>query len=257
VVSGGELYTALQADFPAEKIYFHGNNKTEEELIFALDNGVGRIVVDNRHELELLNRLAKERDKTAKILFRIKPGIDAHTHSFIQTGQIDSKFGVALETGEAEEIIRHALTLSNISVVGIHCHIGSQIFELDPFRMAAKVMLGFMAKVRDTYGLSLGELNLGGGFGIKYVEEDPHLVNFRQVAVDVATDGYKYIPCCSSISNKYNSEDLLDYYKTNVNDEQILGYITAPWVFTTKDCLPDFERTFAEFKAAKEKIYGV
>ena len=93
--------------------------------------------------------------------------------------------------------------------------------------------------------------------GIKYVEEDPHLVNFRQVAVDVATDGYKYIPCCSSISNKYNSEDLLDYYKTNVNDEQILGYITAPWVFTTKDCLPDFERTFAEFKAAKEKIYGV
>ncbi|MBR5152701.1 MAG: diaminopimelate decarboxylase [Clostridia bacterium] len=172
VVSGGELYTALQADFPAEKIYFHGNNKTEEELIFALDNGVGRIVVDNRHELELLNRLAKERDKTAKILFRIKPGIDAHTHSFIQTGQIDSKFGVALETGEAEEIIRHALTLSNISVVGIHCHIGSQIFELDPFRMAAKVMLGFMAKVRDTYGLSLGELNLGGGFGIKYVEED-------------------------------------------------------------------------------------
>jgi len=172
VVSGGELYTALKADFPAEKIYFHGNNKTEEELAFALDSGVGRIVVDNRFELDTLNRLAAERNKTAAILFRIKPGIDAHTHSFIQTGQIDSKFGVALETGEAEAIIRYALTLNHVQVVGVHCHIGSQIFELEPFCLAAKVMLGFMAQIKASYGLELKELNLGGGFGIKYVKED-------------------------------------------------------------------------------------
>ncbi len=172
VVSGGELYTALAAEFPSERIYFHGNNKTEAELKMALVNGVGRIVVDNREELEALNRLAGEMGKTQKILFRIKPGIDAHTHSFVQTGQIDSKFGVALETGEAEAIIRHALTLSHVEVVGIHCHIGSQIFELEPFRQAARVMLGFMAEIKQNFGLELAELNLGGGFGIKYVKED-------------------------------------------------------------------------------------
>ncbi|MBQ2614003.1 MAG: diaminopimelate decarboxylase [Clostridia bacterium] len=172
VVSGGELYTALQAGFPAEKIYFHGNNKTEAELTLALEYGVGRFVVDNRYELDMLNRIAGEMGKIAKILFRIKPGIDAHTHSFIQTGQIDSKFGVALETGEAEEIIGYAAKLSSVEVVGIHCHIGSQIFELEPFQMAAKVMLKLMATVKDAFGLELKELNLGGGFGIKYVKED-------------------------------------------------------------------------------------
>lgn len=172
VVSGGELYTALQAGFPAEKIYFHGNNKTEEELAMALENGVGRIVVDNRFELENLNRLARECGKTANILFRIKPGIDAHTHSFVQTGQIDSKFGVALENGEAEEIIAAAQKMSSVRVVGVHCHIGSQIFELEPFKLAAKTMMNFIALLKQKYGLEIRELNLGGGFGIKYVEED-------------------------------------------------------------------------------------
>lgn len=171
-VSGGEIYTALKAGFPADKIYFHGNNKSEEELKFALSNGVGRIVVDNITELNLLNRLAAESGTVAKILFRIKPGIDAHTHDFIMTGQIDSKFGVALENGEAEEIIKHALTLDNVKVVGIHCHIGSQIFELSPFEEAASVMMNFMGDIRDKYGAELEELNLGGGFGIKYVESD-------------------------------------------------------------------------------------
>ncbi|MEE1013986.1 MAG: diaminopimelate decarboxylase [Clostridia bacterium] len=172
VVSGGELYTALKAGFPAEKIYFHGNNKTKEELALALDNGVGRIVVDNRFELDTLNAMAKERNQVTEIMFRIKPGIDAHTHSFVQTGQIDSKFGVALETGEAEEIVRHAVSLSNVKVVGFHCHIGSQIFELEPFKLAAKVMLEFIAKVKADLGLEIAELNLGGGFGIKYVPSD-------------------------------------------------------------------------------------
>ena len=172
VVSGGELYTALSAGFPAEQIYFHGNNKTKEELIMALSAGVGRIVVDHIYELELLNELAGSQNKRAEILFRIKPGIDAHTHSFVQTGQIDSKFGVALETGEAEEIIKKALTLEHISVVGIHCHIGSQIFELEPFCLAAKKMLAFLNEINQKYGLLLSELNLGGGFGSKYVEGD-------------------------------------------------------------------------------------
>lgn len=172
VVSGGELYTALSAGFPAEHICFHGNNKTEDELVMALENGVGRIVVDNIFELETLNRLAGERGLTAEIFFRIKPGIDAHTHSFIQTGQIDSKFGVALETGEAEEIIKIALGMEHISLVGLHCHIGSQIFELEPFCLAAKTMMEFIGSIKECYGLTIKELNLGGGFGCKYVEGD-------------------------------------------------------------------------------------
>ena len=171
-VSGGEIYTALKAGFPAEKIYFHGNNKSEDELKFALENNVGRIVVDNVTELELLNGLAAELGKVANILFRIKPGIDAHTHDFIMTGQIDSKFGVALENGEADAIIKHALELENVKVKGIHCHIGSQIFELKPFEEAAAVMMNFIGDIRDKYGVEIEELDLGGGFGIKYVEGD-------------------------------------------------------------------------------------
>lgn len=172
VVSGGELYTALQAGFPAEKIYFHGNNKTVQELTMALENDVGRIVVDNSTELELLGALAKAAGKTARILFRIKPGIDAHTHSFIRTGQIDSKFGFALETGEAMEAVRQALHTEGVQVTGIHCHIGSQIFEIEPFCHAAAVMLDFAKELRETLGCTIEELNLGGGFGIRYVPED-------------------------------------------------------------------------------------
>lgn len=172
VVSGGELYTALEAGFPADKIYFHGNNKTEDEIDFALESGVGRIVVDNENELLTINRLAEKHGITSKVLFRIKPGIDAHTHSFVQTGQIDSKFGVALENGEAEEIIVLADKLPNIEVVGVHCHIGSQIFELAPFELAAEKMMNFIADIKERHRINLFELNLGGGFGIKYVEED-------------------------------------------------------------------------------------
>lgn len=172
VVSGGELYTALQAGFPAERIYFHGNNKTMPELRMALENNVGRIVVDNVPELEMLSALAKSAEKTASILFRIKPGIDAHTHNFVRTGQIDSKFGFALETGEAMAAIQRALSLPAIRVVGIHCHIGSQIFDVDPFRHAAEVMMDFAQQVRETLHYTIEELNLGGGFGIRYVAQD-------------------------------------------------------------------------------------
>lgn len=172
VVSGGELYTALQAGFPPERIYFHGNNKTADELRMALENNVGRIVVDNIPELELLSALAAAAGKTVSILFRIKPGIDAHTHNFVRTGQIDSKFGFALETGEALEAIRLALTLPSLKVVGIHCHIGSQIFDIEPFCHAAEVMMDFAQEVREILGYTIEELNLGGGFGIRYVAQD-------------------------------------------------------------------------------------
>lgn len=172
VVSGGELYTALKAGFPADRIYFHGNNKTADELKMALNSGVGRIVVDNIFELNTLNAMAGEMDKCVDIMFRIKPGIDAHTHSFVQTGQIDSKFGVALETGEAEDIILKASAMENVNVVGVHCHIGSQIFELAPFELAAEKMMNFIADLKDNHGISISELNLGGGYGIKYTKAD-------------------------------------------------------------------------------------
>jgi len=172
VVSGGELYTALKAGFPMDKIYFHGNNKTYEELEFAISKDIRRIVVDNREELGRINEIAGKQGKVVNISFRIKPGIDAHTHDFVQTGQIDSKFGVALENGEAYEIISEASKMSNVKVVGVHCHIGSQIFDLEPFKLAAKVMLEFIAKVKNEMNIEIEELNLGGGFGIKYTMDD-------------------------------------------------------------------------------------
>lgn len=185
VVSGGEIYTAVKADFPMERVYFHGNNKTADEIEFALKNNVGRFVVDNKYELELLNQLAGQQYKKANVLFRIKPGIDAHTHDFIRTGQIDSKFGFALETGEAMDIIKHAATLPNILVVGLHCHIGSQIFDKDPFVHAAEVMTDFMADAAKATGITFTELNLGGGYGIRYLpEHDP--IGYDEYIGDVA-----------------------------------------------------------------------
>ena len=174
VVSGGELYTAKSVGFPPERIFFHGNNKTVQELIEALEYGVGTIVVDNFDELMLLDQLAVSRGKVAEILFRIKPGIDAHTHDFVRTGQIDSKFGLALETGEAMEAVRQAVGMKGVRLKGVHCHIGSQIFDIEPFEHAAEVMLGFMADVKAETGRELEILDLGGGFGIKYLpEHDP------------------------------------------------------------------------------------
>ena len=188
VVSGGELYTALSVDFPPEKIVFHGNNKTEEEIKLALESGVGRIVVDNLTELRTIEKMAAELNKNPGVMIRIKPGIDAHTHNFIRTGQIDSKFGFALETGEAFEAIKEVLEQKNVTLKGVHCHIGSQIFEIDPFKAAAEVMLGFMAKVKNELSYEIKELNLGGGFGIRYlIDDDAKLYKtfMEQVSVTV------------------------------------------------------------------------
>ena len=172
VVLGGELYTALSVGFPTDKIVFHGNNKTCDELEMAVQNDVGRVIVDNVFELETLNEIAAKHGKTVGIMLRIKPGIDAHTHDFVKTGQIDSKFGFALETGEAMEGIKKALEMPHIKLKGLHCHIGSQIFDLDPFELAATVMLDLFKEVKEQTGVELEELNLGGGFGIKYLKSD-------------------------------------------------------------------------------------
>lgn len=172
VVSIGEMYTAKSVGFPMDQVCFHGNNKTRRELEAALDWGVTRIVVDNLTELHTLSALAKEKGIIAEILLRIKPGIDAHTHNFIRTGQIDSKFGLALETGEAMEGVKEALAAESVTLRGLHCHIGSQIFSVDPFVHAAEVMMGFLGQIKAETGVELPELNLGGGFGILYTDED-------------------------------------------------------------------------------------
>ncbi len=175
VVSLGEIYTALEAGFPAEKLYFHGNNKTYADLSMAMEFHVGHFVVDNLSELRRLSAVASKAKETASVLLRITPGIDAHTHDFVKTGQIDSKFGFTLETGEALEAVGEALSLPNIALCGVHCHIGSQIFDEKPFAHAADVMLRFMAQIRETYSVTLNELDLGGGFGIRYTEADEPL----------------------------------------------------------------------------------
>ena len=171
-VSGGEVYTLHKAGFPMEKVFFHGNNKTRDEIALALDCGVGYFVVDNAEELIAVDQEAGKRGKVQPILFRIKPGVDCHTHEYIKTGQIDSKFGVALETGEALEIHRVAAKLRHVRVEGVHCHIGSQIFEIEPFCEALRRMLHLMQTLRQELGMETRILNLGGGFGIRYEQRD-------------------------------------------------------------------------------------
>lgn len=171
-VSAGEIYTAMSAGFDLKNIYFHGNNKTTVELRFAVENEVGAIVADNISELERLAALAKSADKRVKVLLRLKPGVEAHTHSFIKTGQIDSKFGFAIETGEAKEAFAFALSQKSLYLAGLHCHIGSQIFEITPFEFAAKVMLRFALDMKKEFGYEIDELNLGGGFGISYLPNE-------------------------------------------------------------------------------------
>ena len=174
-VSPGELYIASCVGFPAERIYFHGNNKTDADLAMALDMGVGTFVVDNHEELAALGEFASARGMRARILLRITPGIDPHTHKAISTGGIDSKFGSAIGTGQAEQIVLAALNTPGIDLQGLHCHIGSQIFDAQPFVDAAEIMVAFMADMVHKHGAPLTELNLGGGLGVRYTEEQPTL----------------------------------------------------------------------------------
>ncbi len=172
VVSGGELFTALKAGFDAKKIVFHGNNKSYDEIKMAIENGVGRIIIDSYAELDMINDISLELNKVTDVMIRVKPGIDAHTHEFISTGHIDCKFGFAIENGEAIEFIKKAVSYKTINLKGLHCHIGSQMFLYEPFKLGGEVMMDFYAEVKKTLGITLEELNLGGGFGIKYTEDD-------------------------------------------------------------------------------------
>ena len=171
-VSGGELYTAHRAGFPAERIYFHGNNKTDADIRDAMDIGVGTFVVDNTDELSAVSAEASRRGITQRILLRITPGIDPHTHRAVVTGNVDSQFGSAIVTGQAMEIVKAAIAAEGVDLAGLHCHIGSQIFDIEPFADAAGIMTRFIAEIKDVCGYEIRELNLGGGLGVRYTEYD-------------------------------------------------------------------------------------
>ncbi|GGE54583.1 diaminopimelate decarboxylase [Priestia taiwanensis] len=172
VVSGGELYTALQANFPTERIHFHGNNKSREELEMALRANIGCIVVDNFYELELLKELTEQYEQRMPILLRVTPGVEAHTHEYILTGQEDSKFGFDLQSGGATEAVRRALEAPYLSLLGVHFHIGSQIFDMTSFHLAAEKVFQCLVQWRDEFEFISTVLNFGGGFGIRYTDED-------------------------------------------------------------------------------------
>lgn len=196
VVSGGELYTAQKAGFPMERVYFHGNNKSRAELEMALDYQVGRFMVDNLYELDMLNALAEAAGITARVMLRLTPGVEAHTHEYIKTGQIDSKFGLVIANGQALAATKQALAMKNIRLQGFHCHIGSQIFELESYAHAAQVMMEFAAKVRQETGWVPEEMDLGGGLGIYYTPGDEpqpveHYADTVMQAVQEQADRYQ------------------------------------------------------------------
>jgi len=182
VSAGGEYHTALVAGFPTDRMFYHGNNKTPGELRYALDNGIGFIVVDSFDEMELLEGMAAERGERQRILLRITPGVEAHTHHYIQTGQLDSKFGFGLAEGHAVEAIRRALEAPHLELVGLHAHIGSQIFELEGFRRAIAILVDLIKETHDLQGFECRYLNVGGGLGIRYTGEDTPITIDEYVA---------------------------------------------------------------------------
>jgi len=172
VVSSGEIYTASQAGFPMDRAFFHSNNKTDADIAFAMERGVGFLVADNQEDLEAINEIAGRRGLRQKILLRLTPGIDPHTYEAVSTGKVDSKFGIAVETGQAFEAVRHALALANIDLRGFHCHVGSMVFGEDVYERASEIMLAFIGRVRRELGLETEYLDMGGGYGVRYREDD-------------------------------------------------------------------------------------
>ncbi|MGI6701633.1 MAG: diaminopimelate decarboxylase [Christensenellales bacterium] len=173
VVSGGELYTALTAGFDADKIYFHGNNKLYNELEYAVSSEVGRIIIDNIDEIYFINELAKSRNIKQRVLVRVNPGVEAHTHDYIKTAKVDSKFGFSINNGDSDYVITQIAKCSNLDFYGLHCHIGSQIFDTEPYIATVDIISEYASRLNTKYGLSVNELNFGGGFGIHYTGSDP------------------------------------------------------------------------------------
>lgn len=185
VVSCGEICTAKKAGFPLENAYFHSNNKTDTDIVYAIESGVGYFVADNVEELYAIERIAGERDITKNVLLRLTPGIDPHTYAAVATGKVDSKFGSAIETGQAEEITRVALSLPHVCLRGFHCHVGSQVFDSDVYIRVADVMLTFVSTIYEKYGYLADELDIGGGYGVRYIAEQPTIdiaANIAEVA---------------------------------------------------------------------------
>lgn len=172
VVSSGEIYTAGKAGYPLEQAYFHSNNKTDWDIAFAMDQGVGCFVVDNREELDSIDRIAAEKGRIQSILLRLTPGIDPHTYEAVATGKVDSKFGTAIETGQAEEMVAYTLGLPHLRLKGFHCHVGSQVFGEDIYERASDIMLEFMHRCREKFGAELEQLDMGGGYGVRYTDQD-------------------------------------------------------------------------------------
>lgn len=188
VVSGGELFTALVASFPVERIHFHGNNKSYEELEMAVQQKIGCVVVDNFYELNLLQEICQKHDYIMPILLRVTPGIEAHTHDYILTGQEDSKFGFDLQSGQASEAMKLAREMTHLDLLGIHCHIGSQIFETTGFKLAAEKLFDILKTWKEEVDFEARVVNLGGGFGIRYTKEDdpiPVSVYVEEIIKDV------------------------------------------------------------------------
>ena len=172
VVSGGEIYMAHHSDFPMEHVYFHGNNKLPDELALAAEMGVGRVVVDNFHELALLDALGQRLGVKLPILIRVGPGVEAHTHEYRKTGTLDSKFGIPISTGQAETAVVQAGSARGVALIGLHAHIGSQIFEMAPYLETIQIVLQFALEMQERHGLNLREFSPGGGWGISYTDED-------------------------------------------------------------------------------------
>lgn len=175
VVSPGEIYTALEAGFPSEKMFFHGSNKTDEDIKYGVLSGIGYFVVDNHNELEVLDRMAGELGVKQKALLRLTVGLDPHTLEAINTGRVDSQFGVPIDTGQADEFVKAALACTNISVEGFHSHVGSQIFESESFNRQAEILIEYAARMKRETGFELRSLNIGGGLGVRYTDKDPLL----------------------------------------------------------------------------------
>ena len=175
VVSSGEIYTAVQAGYDLSQAYFHSNNKTDDDIRFGMDNKIGYFVADNVEEVKAVEAEAAKRGIKQKLLLRLTPGIDPHTYEAVATGKVDSKFGSAIETGQAEEITAFTLKQPHIQLMGFHCHVGSQVFAEDIFERAAAIMLDFIGEMNKKYGYMAKQLDLGGGYGVRYVESDPFL----------------------------------------------------------------------------------
>ena len=182
VVSVGEIYTAIKAGFPAGSLWFHSSNKTDSDIRFAMEHGVGKFVVDSEEELLAVDRIAAENGIRQDVLLRLTPGIDPHTFEAVATGKIDTKFGFGIETGFADQAVRLALSLPHVHLIGFHCHVGSQVFDSEVFLKSAKVMLSFLASLRDSVGYTAQVLDLGGGYGVRYVPNDPTVDLFCSIA---------------------------------------------------------------------------